>query len=122
MATARKSTETVYTLELSEAERKSLADLLYAEGCGAEHTAVYLALADASPETTAPPPLAVGDRVRVVGRYVEAHSKNIVAPPGEFMVGRATPDSDNELWVYAEAGDEFWYLPSNGEGTVWERI
>jgi hypothetical protein len=118
MATARKTTkevtttQTVYTLELSEKERDSLAALLDTEGCEAEHISIYRALCvNVQPSETSRP-LAVGDEILVLRNY----PCNGPSLDDIVQVLRSEPDDDNE--IYVDGG----YLPADGEDIYWERV
>lgn len=131
MATAHKHTKTetrtvteevtTYTLELTAEEAEWLAAHLGVSAQRSGYAADIEQELRRQAATPNPQPLAVGDRVRVLREYRERQGRDTVQP-GEYRVESPTPDEDNEIVANGPGIAPYYYLPADGEGTVWERI
>lgn len=124
MATARKTTkevtttETVYTLELSEAERDHLVKLTGEHEATLTNRAIYRALTRAVLEENTSPsaPLNVGDRVRILRSNLDG----AVVDAGDVLTVRSVTVSEFTTDGVGDRGR--WYFDLENEGTGWERI
>jgi len=122
------TTETYYTLEVSEQERVELVRALGPLTRDAVVTPVYRALRDAkgqTAESVPSTPLAVGDRLRITSELAGAVDDRVGSEGpfghGEIVTVASLADSDGDLKVTRLSGT--WdYLAETGPKAHWERV
>lgn len=123
------TTETYYTLEISEQERAELVRALGPLRRDAVVTPVYRALRDAKDQTAESvpsAPLAVGDQLRITSELAGAVDDHVgdhgPFTHGEIVTVRALADSDGDLGVDRTRGAPWDYLAESGPNAQWERV